>query len=174
MPGTVDDRRAASTITASLSSYLMTAALGVIAAEAVIVAFAFDKREHLLWFDLFSALGLAASTASIYFGGKGIGELTRRGLNGDWVVQTYQAHFNRQASLALASILFVSLSVFCGKPKAERPGAPEDYRSLHNDIRELQKRISDVESWDQAISTRLDALASSEKKRPRSSDRRKR
>lgn len=88
MPGTVEDKRAASNITATLSSYLMTAALGVIAAEAAIVTFIFDKRQHLAWFFLLSVLGLASSVASIYFGGKGIFKLTKQGFDGDWVIKT--------------------------------------------------------------------------------------
>lgn len=88
MPGTVEDKRAASNITATLSSYLITAALGVIAAEAAIVTFIFDKRQHLAWFFLLSVLGLASSVASIYFGGKGIFKLTKQGFDGDWVIKT--------------------------------------------------------------------------------------
>ena len=164
MAATVDDKRAASSITAALSSYLMTAALGVIAAEAVIVTFAFDKREHLFWFDLFSGAGLVASTGSIYFGGRGIGELARRGFDGDWITKTSRGHFSKQAFLALAGILLVSASVFCGRPKVEKPSLLQEYLSLRDATHELQQSVANLQSRNQTLTMQLDALAASVQK----------
>jgi hypothetical protein len=161
MPGMIDDRRAASNITASLSSYLMTVALGVIAAEVVIVTFVFDKREHLFWFDLFSGVGLAASTLSIYFGGKGIAQVVKRGSDGDWIFKTQGGHFNTQAYLALAGLLLVAISVFCGSPKSEKPSTTQDNRALIDGMHDLQKRIADLESKETITSTRVTLLRSS-------------
>jgi len=173
MPGTIDDRRAASNITASLSSYLITVALGVIAAEVVIVTFVFDKRENLFWFVLFSGLGLAASTLSIYFGGKGIGQLIRRGFDGDWIFRTDGGQFNAQAILALAGLLLVAVSVFCGSPKAEKPTSTPNTQALSDGMRDLQKRINDLESNDRAILAKVDALNAKLSNRSKASDRKK-
>jgi hypothetical protein len=172
MPGVLDDRRAASNITASLSSYLITVALGVIAAEVVIVTFAFDKREHLFWFDVFSGAGLVASTLSIYFGGRGIGELIRRGFDGDWILKTQGGHFNTQACLALAGLVLVVTSVFCGSPKPEKPPSVQDTQ-LSDGIHDLQKRLADLESKEKVTSTKMDALEDGQKKRPKPSSRKK-
>lgn len=173
MPGAIDDRRAASNITASLSSYLITVALGVIAAEVVIVTFVFDKRENLFWFDLFSGAGLVASTLSIYFGGRGIGELIRRGFDGDWILKTQGGHFNTQACLALAGLVLVAVSVFCGSPKPEKPISAPDTQMLSDGIHDLQKRMGDLESKDNVTSNKVDALMERVHKLSKSSDRRK-
>ena len=173
MPGVVDDRRAASNITASLSSYLITVALGVIAAEVVIVTFAFDKRDHLFWFDVFSGAGLLASTLSIYFGGRGIGELIRRGFDGDWIFKTQGGHFNRQACLALAGLVLVVISVFCGSAKPEKPTSAPDTHLLSDGIHDLQKRMTEAESRDAAVSTKVEALAERLNKLSKSSDKKK-
>lgn len=169
MPGVIDDRRAASNITASLSSYLITAALGVIAAEVVIVTFVIDKREHLFWFYVFAGAGLAASTLSIIYGGKGIGELVRRGFDGDWIFKTQGGHFNRQSYLALAGLLLVAVSVLCGSPKPEKPTPTQDNQSLLNSVQDLQKRINDLESKENITSTKVNALTSQLRDRSKSS-----
>jgi hypothetical protein len=173
MPGTIDDRRAASNITASLSSYLITVALGVIAAEVVIVTFVFDKRENLFWFVFFSGLGLASSTLSIYFGGRGIGQLIKRGFDGDWIFKTQGGQFNAQAILALGSLLLVAVSVFCGSPKAEKPTPTPNTQALNDGMRDLQKRVNDLESNDRAISAKVDALSTKLSERTITSDRKK-
>jgi len=159
MPGTIDDKRTASNITATLSSYLITAALGVIAAEAVIVTFVLDKREHLAWFYLLSASGVALSVASIYFGGKGIFNLTKRGFDGDWIIKTDRGHFNRQAWSALVGVLVVAGSAFCGNPKPD--GRAQEIEGLKNGVVELRTAVSDLESKYQSLSTHLNERASS-------------
>jgi hypothetical protein len=161
MTGTIDDKRAASNITATLSSYLMTAALGVIAAQAVIVTFVFDKREHLAWFYLFSAIGVASSVASIYFGGRGIFSLTKRGIDGDWVIKTGGGQFNKQAWLALIGVVLVAISAFCGSSKPEV--RPQETDLLKTNIIQLQESLRELESKYQSLSTNLDKLAASNK-----------
>jgi hypothetical protein len=159
MPGTLEDRRAASNITATLSSYLMTAALGVIAAEAVIVTFIFDKREHLTWFYLLSVVGLASSVASVCFGGKGIFKLTKRGFDGDWVIRTTGGHFNRQSWLALSGVVLVAASVFCGRAKPET--RPQEVDVLKTNISQLQESLKDLEAKYQSLTANLNKLSAS-------------
>jgi hypothetical protein len=161
MPGTVDDRRAASNITATLSSYLMTAALGVIAAETLIVTFVFDKREHLIWFYILSGVGLASSVASIYFGGKGIFGLTKRGFDGDWLIKTNAGHFNLQAWLALLGVMLVAISAFCGSSKPEL--RPQEIDFLKTSNSQLQEGLKDLELKYQSLSINLNKQSVSEK-----------
>src|SRR6266403_208686 len=161
MSGTSEDKRAASNITATLSSYLMTAALGVIAAEAVIVTFVFDKREHLAWFFLFSIVGLASSVASIYFGGKGIFKLTQCGFDGDWVIKTTGGHFNLQSWLALSGVALVAVSVFCGSSKPE--ARPQEVDLLKTNISQLQESLKDLESKYQSLSIDLNKISANDR-----------
>jgi len=158
MPGTIDDKRAASNITATLSSYLMTAALGVIAAEAVIVTFVFDKRDHLTWFYLCSVFGLASSVASIYFGGKGIFNLTKLGFDGDWAIKTNAGHFNLQSWLALVGVVLVAISAFCGHSKPE--AHLQELDLVKANISQVQESLKDLESKYQTLSTNLSRVAS--------------
>ena len=89
MPGSEDERSAAN-IYASLSSYVMTASLGVIAAQAAMATFVLDKREHLMWFYLWMIFGLLASVSSIVMGGKGVATVASAGFRGSWTLPHMQ------------------------------------------------------------------------------------
>ena len=99
---TPDDERAAASIYTSLSSYVITASLGVIAAQAALATFVLDKRDHLLWFDLWMVAGLIASVLSIVLGGRGIADIASDGFDGEWTLKPKGGDlFNYQAIFCL-------------------------------------------------------------------------
>jgi hypothetical protein len=112
-----EDQRTASGFVVTLSGYVMTAALAVLGAQAVVATFAMDRREHLGFFYAASALGAAALVSSIVVGGKGISEIIARGWAGDWQVRTRRGMFKLQSWLALAGAALVVLSAFLGDTK---------------------------------------------------------
>jgi hypothetical protein len=152
MPGTDEDKRAAVNLKISLSSYVITAALGVIAAQAAITTFVLDKRELLTSFIAFSALGFGALIASIYFGGKGITDTYKSGFEGDWKVADPKRQFNLQAILALVGVGLAVVSIFLGTPKADTPRAPADYDKVQTSLIELRKQVNELEAKYMALS----------------------
>jgi len=155
MPGTIEDRRLAVSTTVSLSSFLITSSLGVIAAEAVLVTFVLDKRAHLLWFGITAGIGFIASVLSIYFGGMGITDLLKKGFDGDWVWKTQKGYFDKQALCLFAGLAIVGLSVFCGEPKTEKPVLPAEFFALQTDLRNVQHNLDDLKAKYEALSAQV-------------------
>lgn len=117
MSATDEDRREASSLATTLSSYVITAALAVLGAQAVITTFVMDKREGLTWFYVISGLGAACLIGSVILGGRGIWEIVGNGFEGNWDINPRNQKFNVQALLALAGTIFVVASAFLGHPK---------------------------------------------------------
>src|SRR5262249_28605564 len=114
-----EDMRTAVQIKVGLSSYLTSGALAVLGAEAVIVTFVLDKREHLLWFYVAGAAGFAMLVYSMVLGSKGIAEAYKDGFQGNWKLDSSKGQFNRQAICALLGVVFVFASVLAGTPKQD-------------------------------------------------------
>lgn len=119
--GTADDRRTASGLVTTLSSYVITAALAVLGAQAVLATFVIDRREHLTAFYVVSGCGTAALVLSILVGGAGIYEIISAGARGEWKVMTRRRKFNTQVWLALIGTILVVASAFLGDTKPVNP-----------------------------------------------------
>jgi predicted NodU family carbamoyl transferase len=115
--GSIEDHRQASSLATSLSTYVATATLALLGAQAVIATFVVDKRTHLLAFYVVSGFAAAALILSIIFGGLGAYELISAGRSGDWRISTRHRKFNVQSLLALIGALLVVLSAFLGDAK---------------------------------------------------------
>ncbi|HLJ86128.1 MAG TPA: hypothetical protein VKZ53_04855 [Candidatus Angelobacter sp.] len=146
MPGTSEDRKAAANIYTSLSSYVITASLGVIAAQAALAAFILDKREHLFWFYFCAIAGLVASVASIVFGGSGINDIAEKGFEGEWTLKLKHDFFNYQAISSLIGIIFLIASLFCGTSKVENTKQTEEIQQLKAAVNKLQSDLVAVQS----------------------------
>jgi hypothetical protein len=114
---TDEDRRAASNLVTTLSGYLITAALAVLGAQAVVVTFVIDRRDHLTSFYYVSGFGMAGLVGSIILGGAGIDEIVVEGAKGNWKIRTRRGKFNWQAILVLVGAILVAVSAFLGSPK---------------------------------------------------------
>jgi hypothetical protein len=126
--GTADDRRTASGLVTTLSSFVITAALAVLGAQAVLATFVIDRREHLTAFYVVSGCGTAALVLSILVGGAGIYEITSAGARGEWKITTRRRKFNIQVWLALIGTILVVASAFLGDTKPTNPGAVVNLR----------------------------------------------
>ncbi len=115
--GSGEDARAAAGLVVSLSSYVVTAALAVLGAQAVVVTFILDKRTHLMPFYITTGLGGLALISSVIVGGWGIYEIAVAGAKGRWTVRTKGGKFNMQSVLALLGAILVVTSAFLGDPK---------------------------------------------------------
>jgi hypothetical protein len=142
MPGSEDERSAAN-IYASLSSYVMTASLGVIAAQAALATFVLDKRDHLTWFYVSMVLGLTASVVSIVLGGRGVAGIASAGFKGSWTLKPKHDYFNLQAVFCLLGMALLLLSLFSGTTKPESPG-PAEIKRLNESVVKLQADIDNL------------------------------
>jgi hypothetical protein len=143
MPGLPEDERSAANIYASLSSYVMTASLGVIAAQAALATFVLDKRDHLTWFYTCMVLGLTASVVSIALGGKGVDGIASAGFKGSWTLKPKHDYFNLQAVFCLLGMVLLLFSLFSGTTKPESPG-PAEIKRLNESVVKLQADLDNL------------------------------
>jgi hypothetical protein len=112
-----EDLRQASSLTTSLSGYVMTATLAVLGAQAVVVTFVVTNRTDLTWFLFTSMAALVAFVGSLVMGGQGIYELIKGGAKGEWGIRTRKKKFEWQSALALAGAVLLVWSAFLGQTK---------------------------------------------------------
>jgi hypothetical protein len=158
MAGGPEDQRNAAAIYTSLSSYVMTASLGVVAAQAALATFVLDKRDHLAGFYACMIAGLAASVVSIVFGGKGIAAIASGGFDGRWSLKPKGDSFNKQATFCLLGMMLLLASVFTGRPKPENPGADQIQR-LSTTIMQQQAQIEDLKAKCATLADQLNSLS---------------
>jgi hypothetical protein len=157
MAGQPEDQRNAATIYTSLSSYVMTASLGVIAAQAAVATFVLDKRDHLTCFYVCMIAGMAASVVSVVFGGKGIAAIASGGFGGTWSIKPNGDPFNRQAFFCLLGMVLLLVSVFTGQTKPDNPNADQIQR-LSTIITQQQAQIDDLKGKYAALTDQLKSL----------------
>lgn len=165
-----EDERAAATIYSSLSSYVITASLAVIAAQAVLATFVLDKRDHLTWFYIWMVVGLLASVLSIVRGGRGIGKLASAGFKGAWNLKLDDDYFNQQAVLCLFGMACLLLSLFCGTTKPDSPKAADPVPELMIKVDKIQSDVSSLQAKYAALLEQLQSQQPKPKqsaKRPR-------
>jgi hypothetical protein len=137
------EKRTAAALIVNLSSYLVTAALTMLAAQAVVFTFVVDKREHLGYFYLVAGIAMIAFTASTYVGGMGIYKLAWRGFDGKWARTTKPDYFNMQAGLLLLGVAGLVVSAVMGTPKQDRRGGEES--AISSALARESARISNLE-----------------------------
>jgi hypothetical protein len=159
MPGTPEDERNAATIYASLSSYVMTASFGVIAAQAAIATFVLDKRDHLGWFLGCMIVGIVASVVSVVFGGRGIAAIAAVGFDGTWSLRPNGDSFNKQAIACLLGMVLLLASVFCGRAKPDNSNADHIQR-LNSALTQQQTQIEALKAQSATLADQLKSLSS--------------
>lgn len=141
---TSEDRRAAANIVASLSSYLITAALTIIGAQAAIVTYIIDKREKLACFYGVSGVALVFLVTSVILGGRGMAEIYKKGYAGDWIIKTSKGAFNLQTLSCLLGAILVAASVFLGATKEDRPSESTEYLQLRSEVANLKSDFAKI------------------------------
>ena len=162
---TPDDERAAASIYTSLSSYVITASLGVIAAQAALATFVLDKRDHLLWFYICMVAGLIASVVSIVLGGRGIADIASDGFDGEWTLKPKGGDlFNYQAIFCLLGMALLLCSLFSGSTKVESSPVTQEIQQLKDTVQKLQLQVD-------ALRTQVSKAAEEKNTPPASSPR---
>lgn len=119
--GTPDDLRAAASIAVSLSEYLITVALAVLAGQAGFATVVVDKRNRLNPYYVATLIALALLVASIIYGGKAVAEVYHSGISSEWRDnQAASRGFNLQATFLMigfiVGLLSVPLALSYGRP----------------------------------------------------------
>ena len=110
MAATDEDRRQAATIYTSISTYVATAALGVLAGAIALLTY-FSQQYHNLEASYVAiAVAVAVLVASLVAGGYGVNKVAKEGATGSWGIQARNGAFNTQAICALVGTLLVVLS----------------------------------------------------------------
>jgi hypothetical protein len=120
--GTIEDARAAAALATSLSQYLITAALAILAAETALINALMDKREKLLALKVVACLLLVSCAASIITGARGITMVFQAGFDGNWQKAVGAAPFDLQAKLLLVSVALFAVSLIAGVTAKRRRG----------------------------------------------------
>ena len=157
------DQRAASGIVASLSSYVATATLAVLGAQAVIVTFILDKRDHLGFFYALSVIGFVILVASIFVGGKGVNEIAEAGALGIWKTKTEGKKFAWQSVLALIGVAIVAASATTGRDKPDRTNAQylqisRQIADVTGSLRQAQSQVTSLQAKVVSLQTRIGRL----------------
>ncbi len=139
-----EDARTAAGMQASISSFVLTAALAIIAAEAAIVVFFFDKRNISIFGVFMLILCPVLVIASFIAGGQGLNQLSKNGYAGDWQITRVGGLFNWQAILTLAAALCLLCSVMGVSPKP--PEGSNETKSLSDEVSALRTEVRALES----------------------------
>lgn len=133
-----EDRRTAAKMQVTLSTFVLTAGLSIIAAEAALAAFYLDNHPAARWAN--GSLLIAALFVIIGFiaGGRGINALSEQGYHGSWDIVAVAGCFNCQAIFTLVAALLVITAVAFGQSSSVRVNAvlrcasdSESYRTPH-------------------------------------------
>jgi outer membrane murein-binding lipoprotein Lpp len=163
---TPDDERAAASIYTSLSSYVITASLGVIAAQAALATFVLDKRDHLLWFYICMVSGVIASVVSIVLGGRGIADIASEGFDGEWTLKPKGGDlFNYQAIFCLLGMALLLCSLFSGSTKVESSPVTQEIQQLKDTVQKLQLQVDTLRSQVSKAAEEKNTLPASPPKR---------
>jgi hypothetical protein len=133
-PITDEDRRAAATMTVSLSTQLITAVLAILAAEGAYITFVLGNRIVNGIFYLLAVLTFLSFVLSIYFGGSGLHTSRVAVYSGRWNLQTGMGSFSRQTAAALVGIVFFLLLFICGLSLPPQDKAEDQTTTLSNRI----------------------------------------
>ena len=141
----IEDQRAAATIQVSISSFVLTAGLAIIAAEGALFTFYLDKR-------IIEPLGIAALiltpvfvVASFIAGGTAMNKLSTSGYGGTWNIQDVGRLFNAQAILTLLAVVGIMLSVLGTRPKSDVQSQEARLVRFNDELYRLKQQIRRVE-----------------------------
>ena len=125
-PGSPDDVRAAANIQVTIATYVMTAGLAILAAEAGLVTFYLEHRSLHAWALCALILAALLVIAGFIVGGQALNALSVSGYYGEWDIFAVGNGFNVQALLNLIAALLVVVAVaFGSSPIAGAPAAPK-------------------------------------------------
>jgi hypothetical protein len=147
----VESARAAAGMRVTLSTFVITAALGAIAAQATLTTFILDKRTNLAWYYVAAIFGLAFLVISIVFGAKGITDIYKDGYCGNWLKETGGGKLPAQAIFAVLGLFCVALSTFAGDTKAQASPELRRIAKLERAVESQQMQLRSLNTRDAGV-----------------------
>lgn len=157
MAGSAEDQRHASSMLATISGHLVSAALAMIAVEGAFVAFVLGSRQVEWYFFVLTGAAAIAFVWSIVQGGKGLNRVAKDGFDGNWSLAS-GGHFNRQAGwCVLGLVLFFSSTTASGQARQSEEVARLD--ALETELARRDADDGQIDAQIGELGERLDSLA---------------
>jgi hypothetical protein len=148
-----DDERQAALIKTSISSYVGTATIALIAGGVVLFTYIQQNFRPSYWFYGLMLVATGALVMSFIFGGRGANATAIELASGEWTKDTKTKAFNLQALLTLVGLIVLIVAAAVGTLTSARPAAKDPCvmslsRQLakpHPDLKELRKELQACE-----------------------------
>lgn len=137
--GTLENKRQAGAISASISTYVATAALAVLAGAVALFTYVTQNYVAEDWFYGLLAAGVAALVVAIFLGGKGSAAVAQAVGSGDYEPGTTSDFFSCQAGLTLIGLLLILAATAVGVTDARQTSA------VAREVEALKTRVSRLE-----------------------------
>ncbi|MGH8961919.1 MAG: hypothetical protein ACRDWT_12150 [Jatrophihabitantaceae bacterium] len=118
---TTEDQRLAASLRVSISSYVGTASLAVLAGLVAVFTYYQQNFEPMVLFYVFISTATVAIVASIICGGKGAASVAKKVAQSTYDGSTETSEFNYQAILALVCVIAAIAAVVCGGLSGTNP-----------------------------------------------------
>lgn len=119
---TTEDQRLAASLRVSISNYVGTASLAVLAGLVAVFTYYQQNYQPMVLFYVFIAIATIAIVVSIFCGGKGAAYVANAIATSQYD-QSKTGAFNAQAIFALLSVIAAIVTVVCGGLSDTKPAA---------------------------------------------------
>ena len=133
-----DDQRQAAAIKATISTYVATAALAILAGTVALFTYISQTFAPPWTFYLFMLLTAVTLVAAIVIGGDGQDLLVARVAKGTWTNESVW-QFNAQAVLTLVALVFVIAGTAVGTTAGTSSGTAPDCVAYLSEVRQLAR-----------------------------------
>lgn len=160
-----DDLRQAASMAVTVPGSVTTAALAVLGITGAIATYIASHYQHLTLFYVFASASAILMIWGAWQGTHGITELTNKGYQGEWSVETKDRRFDKQSGATLLGLLTLGLAVVFGFTAQPRPSESLTVRvtdlrnlSIQEQLARNKARISHVENTFRHVSQELRRL----------------
>jgi hypothetical protein len=132
---------------------ITTAALAMLGIIGAIATYIASNYQDLTAFYILISTSAIALIWGVWQGVRGITELTNKGFEGEWLVETKKHRFNKQAGATLLGLIVLGVAVIVGFTAPSKPSKPTNVQvtvagniSLRARLAEDEVKISRVET----------------------------
>jgi hypothetical protein len=151
---TDDNQRQAAAIKVSISNYVGTAALAMLAGAVALFTYIQQNFNPSVVFYILILLSVISLVASFFAGGKGANSTATAVAQGTWSHQTKTNAYNLQAILTLAGLVLVLTSAAVGTTLSAPPAKKDPCVTLlsaqlekpHPDLAQLRQELAVCEA----------------------------
>lgn len=142
-----------------IAGSMTTAAIAVLGIIGAIVTYIASNYQDLTAFYILAALSALALISGIWQGMRGIAELTNKGFQGEWLVETKKGRFDKQSLATLIGLLLLGAAVIVGFMAPTKPPPSANVRATPAMIKSLEVRLAKDEVKIGRVETELTRIA---------------